>query len=301
MGWGSQCENDRFNQSRGGICSFKIKNLLAVHSMGQFSISAARQIQNARIQYVTVERDGATRNSMVFQAAQNAALKNVPVSACMFRITPNCLPIDNSCGVPHSMIAPADNLGVTPFNMYWESRVIQASVQFFDMVVNDTGSDAWNSDRTVCVKQNLFTPDVNLVGPIPRGVKLITNAVATSVAEALVNNVIRAISNATGIQQTWLIALSDILIESGKAVMFLETTATDMELNKLEQNVRQNRFKPNGIVIEAVEIDGRAIVYPSVDPTISPKSSSKPNSASLHFAMVSVFCMLLVQLAVHLM
>ena len=119
FGWGDQCESDRTNLGRGGYCSFKIANLLAVHAAGEWALAAAmngeiKLANGGSVQFVPVERDGYTRNGAVVQAAQGIAngWSHQPdrVHMAIYRVEDGCDPDarGSECGIPHSCIAPGE-------------------------------------------------------------------------------------------------------------------------------------------------------------------------------------------------
>ena len=173
FGWGDQCEDDRTNLGRGGYCNFKIANLLAVHALGEWSLAAAlnRELQVDDIQFIPVERDGYSRNGMVVEAAIATAQSSfINTNLCMYRVLQGCDPDEkgSECGVPHSCIAPGDNLGIKPASelacaatgsctaddMYWWPGMKAATIEF---VKNGTpfGDGTTNWDGTYDNCQNL--------------------------------------------------------------------------------------------------------------------------------------------------
>ncbi len=160
--WGEQCEVDRQKQQRSGYCSMQVKHLFGVSAMGYHAISNANKIQRTQVQFVVTERDGITRNGLIWNVAR--AIQASTVTACMFRLnTANCPTVNNTCGVPHSMLSPADNMGITPFGMYWERDLLQQSLDYFDGKLSQIGVTNWNGRREVCEIQSISNPNPQLV------------------------------------------------------------------------------------------------------------------------------------------
>ena len=134
IGWGDKCVSDQQNYGRGGFCNFAARNLLAAHSLGSYVIDEAPNSKDnpttvIDTQFIMVERDGSTRNGLVAEYAQkmydNDETKiNEASLACVWPISAECQAddgreIDNTCGVPHSSMAIADNVGSDPGFLWW--------------------------------------------------------------------------------------------------------------------------------------------------------------------------------------
>ena len=130
ISWGSQCIADVESpeRNRGGFCSFSVRNLAASHSFGQYvtEIMSDGEVDidtSIETLLILVERDGPTRNSLaanyvqLFYGFDEDTLYD-KANDCMWLISEECQeddydgPIDNTCGVPHSSMANADNLGM---------------------------------------------------------------------------------------------------------------------------------------------------------------------------------------------
>ena len=137
LSWGDQCL-EQGERGRGGICSFRLRNLFAAHSFAEYArqLTGSSRSAQAPVQFVTVERDGSTRNSLILQAAQNhirASNNENDISFCIHRIVPNCELEDtgNQCGVPHSMLSRPESELVPPFELYWEDAIQGNSTRYF--------------------------------------------------------------------------------------------------------------------------------------------------------------------------
>ena len=77
LSWGPKCTEENDN-GRGGICAFRLRNLFAAHSFAMYAhrLTGSYYSARARVQFVTTERDGSTRNSLIVQAAQNEIRAN---------------------------------------------------------------------------------------------------------------------------------------------------------------------------------------------------------------------------------
>jgi hypothetical protein len=89
----------------------------------------------ARVQFVSTERDGSTRNSLNVQAAQNEIRANAGenIFFCIHRIVPGCnlTGSGNDCGVPHSMLSRSEQELASPFELYWEDDIQGNSTRYF--------------------------------------------------------------------------------------------------------------------------------------------------------------------------
>ncbi|KAL7575155.1 hypothetical protein ACA910_018648 [Epithemia clementina (nom. ined.)] len=165
--WGPQCELERQN-GRGGICTFRLLNVLAVHSFGQLAhrtLGLHASSQPPRWQMVTVERDSISRNSLSAQQAASVIGVSSPVvknkrggSQCMYRVA---CPLDsdefqtapNDCGVPHSMMSRAEQ--ELAGELYWIHDLIQGAVDFFQKghrygIVTKPEFPFRKNDRSIC-------------------------------------------------------------------------------------------------------------------------------------------------------
>ncbi len=207
FGWGDQCEDDRTNLNRGGYCNFKIENLLAVHAVSEYALAeamAGRATAKTASQFVPVERDGYTRNGAVLQAAigsENAAWGD-HVHMCMYRIQEGCDPDTepgNTCGVPHSCIAPGDNLGIEPFNMYWWPGMESQTLDFLSDATKPFGtSTTWSGDISECQQIADFTAaDSNLFAQPNQLIKITLNKPTSGLTDEDVMAIAKTLADAT--------------------------------------------------------------------------------------------------------
>jgi len=89
---GESCVKQGEN-GRGGICSFRLRNLFAVHAFSQLAL---RELGSAssipcQTQFVATERDGTIANSLSVQAAQSFQRQGSDTSFCMYRAIPECM------------------------------------------------------------------------------------------------------------------------------------------------------------------------------------------------------------------
>eukprot|EP00455_Lapot_gusevi_P045130 TRINITY_DN5741_c0_g1_i2.p1 TRINITY_DN5741_c0_g1~~TRINITY_DN5741_c0_g1_i2.p1 ORF type:complete len:609 (-),score=185.59 TRINITY_DN5741_c0_g1_i2:19-1845(-) len=211
MGWGAQCENDRINITtlRAGICSFRVKNILAVHAVGQLALKEAVNIRGVTTQFIGVERDGSTRNAMSFQMLQTAFNNKNPVTACIYRVTDGCDPNSpgNICGVPHAFVAEADNLNLAPYYMYWTKTWLDETTAFIKAERTQVGSANWNNDRNICVIQDAFKPDLRLVAPVPRRTDVTLRGPMTLFTERVQRAFLDKMFRAMGFSDSWRAAI----------------------------------------------------------------------------------------------
>jgi hypothetical protein len=137
LSWGDQCIKQG-ERGRGGICSFRLRNLFAAHSFAEYArqLTGSSRSAQAPVQFVTVERDSSTRNSLILQAARNqirVSDNENDISFCFHRIVPNCEleGTGNECGVPHSMLSRPESELVPPFELYWEEDIQGNSTHYF--------------------------------------------------------------------------------------------------------------------------------------------------------------------------
>lgn len=68
--WGESCENDQQNGNRGGFCDYTVRHISAGHSLGSYileNVGNSSDISETLVvdtQFLFVERDGTTRNSL---------------------------------------------------------------------------------------------------------------------------------------------------------------------------------------------------------------------------------------------
>jgi hypothetical protein len=216
-GWGDFCVLSMEKAGRGGMCSFKIKNMLAAHSFAQYALAQTRvSVKSTNVQYMTVERDGPTRLSLEWQGAQAADRNGAPVHMCMFRIATGCTEFDDDlCGVPHSCMDPADEILHPPYNIYWQPFIFTQSSAFLINKQSSIGVASFNGTNTAqCVSTSLYTPNPLLVGYILRGgiLQLADNGfVATGAMDTLIfGSLVSSLA-----QPAW--AVSSIRLETGNS------------------------------------------------------------------------------------
>lgn len=134
-GWGPTCADQEVN-GRGGICAFRLRNLLATHSFAAHAhrLTGSYRSARARTQFVTTERDGSTRNSLIVQAAQGEIrAKQEHVSFCIHRLVPGCdlEGSGNECGVPHAFLSRSEHETAAPGELYWEDDIQGNSTRYF--------------------------------------------------------------------------------------------------------------------------------------------------------------------------
>jgi hypothetical protein len=71
---GDSCKT-QVEAGRGGLCSFRFRNIVTAHSFSQFVLKQMGSAQSIahRTQIIEVERDGTIRNSLSLQAAYSFA------------------------------------------------------------------------------------------------------------------------------------------------------------------------------------------------------------------------------------
>jgi hypothetical protein len=133
-GWGDMCAKQTYQSEngggRGGICWFTVLHLLACHSTGDFAITAARYLPpGMKIQFMTVERDGNTRNGLALQTAKNALSTTSNIQMCMYRFIQGCTKDANECAVPHSSLSYKDNAPQGP--IWWQTQSLYPKIVKF--------------------------------------------------------------------------------------------------------------------------------------------------------------------------
>lgn len=166
FGWGPGCENARANASRGGICMFRIRNLLGAHALGAYAMRVAKQTQNVQSQTIIVERDGFTRNGFTLQVLQSVlAGKTSRATICIHRLAVGCnVTSDNTCGMAHAALGQADNVLVP--GGYWWKDILQAGFYSFITAGTTYGRPMpWDGSKESCMA---FDP-LNLQAADPTG------------------------------------------------------------------------------------------------------------------------------------
>ena len=211
-GWGSACEADRILRNRGGYCNFRIEHLLAVHAVGQQAVAAAMkgQVLADEVQFAPAERDGYTRNGLIGQAATGLSMAGKKVHVCMYRVAPECkgtpeIDSSNRCGVPHSCIAPEDNLAQGP--LYWWPQMERDSVAFLSRGTpfsSDNALQQWDGNLSVCERLDLKSLPRDLVAEVPTLLQLGVKLAKGRALDDALQSVAMILSNVTGVPR-WII------------------------------------------------------------------------------------------------
>ncbi len=212
MGWGPACEADRILRNRGGYCNFRIEHLLAVHAVGQQAVAAAMkgQVLADEVQFAPAERDGYTRNGLIGQAATGVSMAGKKVHVCMYRVALECkgspeIDSSNRCGVPHSCIAPEDNLAQGP--LYWWPQMERDSVAFLSRGTpfsSDNALQQWDGILSVCERLDLKNLPRDLVAEVPTLLQLGVKIAKGRALDDALQSVAATLSNATGVPR-WII------------------------------------------------------------------------------------------------
>ncbi|KAJ2988229.1 hypothetical protein HDV02_005691 [Globomyces sp. JEL0801] len=130
-GWGEGCFN---NKNRGGICAFRTRQLLSMQAFIAFTVGNLEHFP-ASVAYANIHSDidGASRDSVAFAVTQKLASQGSVTTRCRYQLgcTFDKLSLaDNTCGVPHSSFSHAEALVNAPFNLYWESDLLQNTLKF---------------------------------------------------------------------------------------------------------------------------------------------------------------------------
>lgn len=289
-GWGDKCEEDRVSNvtKREGICNFRVRNLLAVHSQGLWALTNAHTIKYPlHTQLVGVERDGQTRNSLAFQVlnafVSAPAIRGQSTSQlCIFRVDATCdIETDgNTCGVPHAFVAAGDVLGTPPYNMYWEDALL-TSFKLFLQDGSRVGVPAPASINTgVCEQVDFTSPPANLIAAPFRVVEVVLRAGANQITASIRASLISQIAAALGVPE-WLVSVIDI------PNPFQQSGDNDGDMVKLFVEVPANatilfEFEPPSSSI------GGLVVVETNDPS-APMTTTTTTEASAAFSAPSSF------------
>lgn len=280
-GWGEQCEIERGN-GRGGICSFRLRNLFATNSFAMYAQQATglhRSSHARRIQVVSTERDGNARLSFQVQAAQNEIRhgSEQSVSFCTFRIVPGCnlLKSNNTCGVPHSMLSRSEQELAPPFELYWEKGVQGNATRFLETgtrmgTKDDTFSPFTSRDDCVQLSPTITQP-LDLVLPPYRGIWIRTThddaigVFSKKQQDQVANLLMDALSVDKGavVPVAVDIVSGEVLgFDGAVAEFYLEFPSdqvSESDLVRLEEMILRQEFldKALGTEVKEVEIAGR--------------------------------------------
>jgi hypothetical protein len=141
FGWGNQCFS---TENRGGICEFRMRNLLALHAFAQFSIANLDSIpKTTKFAVIHSDLDGPSRDSVSSAVVSHLQSKGLIASKCRYEL--KC-PIEkiafgqNTCGVPHSSFSRAEAVQTAPYEIYWERDLFQNILNFFQGITASVGS-----------------------------------------------------------------------------------------------------------------------------------------------------------------
>jgi hypothetical protein len=104
MGWGANCVN---NKNRGGICAFRIRHLMALHSFVENVVGNIDKISQT-VQYANIhsDMDGQSRDSISFAVFNSLKNRGLRASRCRFKYSCDISGIldsgshgDNHCGM----------------------------------------------------------------------------------------------------------------------------------------------------------------------------------------------------------
>jgi len=294
MGWGDECIQAKKERNRGGYCSFKIKHLFAVHSFATYALSMVRRIVKLnKAQFVTVERDGISRNGMTYSSL-NTISSNADLSGlCMYRLVDGCvLTGDNECGVPHSMASRSEQLGNAPFYLYWEENYISSTIRWLSNN-NTIGEAYFLNNRSVCVIAD--APDPFLFGVIPVPVEIILRNILDSVVKDIVQNfVFLALQNLFESVQSE--GEESFLFEPLQIISDWEKIRLILHVSQTFASIFENQVKVGdlstlaGAPIVSIQTEDDYIILPP-NATSSPSSTyllSLPNLYTLFCCLISV-------------
>lgn len=131
MGWGEKCHK-QVNDGRGGICSFRVRHLLALQSFTSYLLGNLDRISpSVQVKSIQSDLEGGVRDSI------SVALSNkLGGTRCSFPVkcTPNEISLNketqrNDCGAPHSLFSEVEALATPPFKMYWQESLFDSITQ----------------------------------------------------------------------------------------------------------------------------------------------------------------------------
>jgi hypothetical protein len=133
FGWGPLCEQ---NTARGGVCNFRIKNVIALQAFAEYSMAQLDRIPTS-VKYAVIHSDfdGPARDSVSSAVVNRLQSRGLIASKCRYEL--RCPPeqidfTNNVCGVPHSSFSRAEALYVPPQQLYWEENLFQNIKDFFN-------------------------------------------------------------------------------------------------------------------------------------------------------------------------
>ena len=183
-----------------------------MHAVGQQAVAAAMkgQVLADEVQFAPAERDGYTRNGLIGQAATGLSMAGKKVHVCMYRVAPECkgtpeIDSSNRCGVPHSCIAPEDNLAQGP--LYWWPQMERDSVAFLSRGTpfsSDNALQQWDGNLSVCERLDLKSLPRDLVAEVPTLLQLGVKLANGRALETALQSVAAILSNVTGVPR-WII------------------------------------------------------------------------------------------------
>ena len=107
--------------------------------------------------------------------------------------------------MPHSSLSHPDNLGINPYEMWWEDTYHEGIIAFLnngvsasfpDNFVHDT---KWDLSRNQCIYFDIVDPPSILVAEIPNLLKIAFKIVWDDITESIEHEFLDAISNLTGV------------------------------------------------------------------------------------------------------
>jgi hypothetical protein len=290
LSWGDQCIKQR-ERGRGGICSFRLRNLFAAHSFAEYArqLTGTSRSAQAPVQFVTVERDSSTRNSLILQAARNqirVSDNENDISLCFHRIVPNCEleGTGNECGVPHSMLSRPESEVVPPFELYWEEDIQGNSTHYFQKgIPMGVNTDIFSpfTVRDDCVQIDPTTEqDPSLFLPVFRGIWIRTeletdpslelDSTPGNLNDSDRDSAAQLISAALNLPPGYVILVSSNVVSAGNDLgddgpfqeLYFEFPAelvSEQDLKNLEELVANDGYLDNalGTTVLELEVAGR--------------------------------------------
>lgn len=137
MGWGESCFS---NTDRGGICAFRIRNIISLHAFVEYVVGNIDSVPET-VEYANInsDMDGASRDSVSLAVLESLRKRGLKTSRCRFKTLCNPQEIiqsqfkgDNFCGVPHSCFSRAEALFNEPHNNYWQESLLSTTSAFLN-------------------------------------------------------------------------------------------------------------------------------------------------------------------------
>eukprot|EP00485_Elphidium_margaritaceum_P001606 CAMPEP_0202689080 /NCGR_PEP_ID=MMETSP1385-20130828/4425_1 /ASSEMBLY_ACC=CAM_ASM_000861 /TAXON_ID=933848 /ORGANISM="Elphidium margaritaceum" /LENGTH=608 /DNA_ID=CAMNT_0049344167 /DNA_START=204 /DNA_END=2030 /DNA_ORIENTATION=+ len=320
IAWGSQCNLDIQDRERGGFCAFQANHLLAVHSFASWIVEKARDVehdQSVETMLILVERDGATRNSIVndyvrrYYSAlgRTAQLVTQKVKNCMWLVSAECQrndydgDIDNTCGVPHSSMSPADNNGIAPFALPWASDYHQGILDFIDgesQFGDYFLASQWDSLADQCVSIDTLKPPSSLIADVPSVTRIIFELNRQQLTESVREQVLNAVHNLTGVPRGVLeLSFADkSSVSTDAAEVADDPLVVQFALDSNAATVLSKLMQYNAIsavgdyAVRSVDINGDTYNVTEVAPTTTTDSSAVTQALCLS-VILSCLCLLL--------